>query len=170
MKRILVSLCLIMTSIGIVCAQVPSISSIITAFSARSNIKPVAEMLEASGYTYRFETSGYQSVEYVFSKNCQVIHEEYSNGVEYVPSPETANSSIITVNTSGDRVISISVNAYSSAIFRKWVSQLKTLGYRSTSDSGSGNRGRSWEYVSRGKPKISIWNDYSNTYVLYIGN
>ncbi|MDE7136267.1 MAG: hypothetical protein K2N91_06515 [Muribaculaceae bacterium] len=168
MKRLLMSLCLIVSGICVAYPQSPSIASILNALTASSNVESVAQMLNAAGYTYRFEVSGYQAADYVFSKNCTVVHEEYSNGLNFHPNPENANSSIVVVHVTIAGVRRIEVNAYSNAEFRKWISQLKALGYKSTSDGGSGNRGRAWEYAAKGKPDVSIWNDYSNTYVLSI--
>lgn len=175
MKRLLFLLCLIISGLNVANAQAPSISSLIKAFqqSSVANGKSVAAMLEANGYSYRFKLSepdyGYGKSEiFVYSKNCKVVHEEYVNGLEYTPVPEVANASIIVVKANGNGIRSIDVQVYTNSAFKTWVSQLKSLGYRTTSGGGSGNQGRDWEYVSRGKPRIGVWNDYANTYVLTI--
>lgn len=168
MKKILLTILLVSAVIGCANAQAPSISALTTAFKrvTNSNPKPVADMLDAAGYTYRFCKDYGGATEYVYSKNCKVIHEEHSNGIEYVPSRATASASIVTITAQGNNMTYMSVQIYTKAGFRTWVSQLKALGYRTTADSGAGNRGQAWEYVAAGKPKVVIWNDYSNTYVL----
>lgn len=175
MKKLLFLLCLIISGFSMANAQAPSITSLIKAIqqTTATNAKPVADMLEANGYTYRFRIDepdyGYgKSTILVYSKNCKVVHEEYSNGLEYTPAPESANASIIVLRAIGNNIKYIDVQVYSNAAFKTWVSQLKALGYQTTSDGGSGNRGRDWQYVSRGKPSIGIWNDYSTSYVLTI--
>lgn len=174
MKKLLFLLCLIISGFSMANAQAPSITSLIKAIqqTTATNAKPVADMLEANGYTYRFRiddlTTGTEINNLVYSKNCKVVHEEYSNGLEYTPVPESANASIIVLRAIGNNIKYIDVQVYSNAAFKTWVSQLKALGYQTTSDGGSGNRGRDWQYVSRGKPSIGIWNDYSTTYVLTI--
>ncbi|MCH5217611.1 MAG: hypothetical protein J1F07_03520 [Muribaculaceae bacterium] len=175
MKKLLFLLFLIVSGFSMANAQAPSISSLIKAIqqTTATNAKPVADMLETNGYTYRFRLDepdyGYgKSTIFVYSKNCKVVHEEYSNGIEYTPVPEAANASIIVLRSIGSNIKYIDVQVYSNAAFKTWVSQLKALGYQTTSDGGSGNHGRDWQYVSRGKPNIGIWNDYSTTYVLTI--
>lgn len=175
MKKLLFLLCLIISGFSMANAQAPSISTLIKAIqqATETNAKPVADMLDAAGYSYRFKIHepdyGYgKSSIYVYSKNCKVVHEEHSNGLEYTPVPESANASIIILRMIGNNIEDIQVQVYSNAAFKTWISQLKTLGYQDTSDGGTGNYGRDWVYVSKGKPNISIWNDYSTTYVLTI--
>ncbi len=166
MKRLIIYLSLVVYGIGIGFAQSPSVSSMIKAFVPRSNAKPIAAMLDAAGYSYQFESPGYdQYMEYILSKNCKVIHQEDWSNINYHPSPKTAHSSIVQLTVLGEFVTYMSVRVYSKAAFLNWVSQLKALGYKTTS-SDSGNRGRSWEYAAKGKPSITIWNDYSDTYAL----
>lgn len=168
-------MCLMITGINWAAAQAPSIGEIVKAFqqSMATNMQSIDNLLDNNGYEYRFvsEKSDFYGGSYtvwVYSKNCKVIHEEYGNGLEYTPSKETPDASIIIIKVDGKGIYSIDVQIYSNAAFKTWVSQLKALGYRSTANGGAGNRGRDWEYVANGKPKISIWNDYSNTYVLSI--
>ena len=170
MKKSLIILFLFFAGISTAFAQAPSASALVKAFqqTTATNPHPIVDFLNANGYTYRFvvNETGYEA-EYLYSKNCKILHEQYSNGVEYSPSPETAKSSIVRLFAQGDRVISMNVYAYSPAAFKTWDAQLKALGYKARYD-GAGNRGKSWEYRAKGKPNISIWNDLSNTYILYI--
>lgn len=175
MKKLLLFFCLICGGISSSNAQAPSIGALVKAIqlTTPSNSQPIANMLDAFGYDYRFRFEqqsyyGGTDVTWVYSKNCKVIHEEYTSGLEYTPSPETADASIIVIRANSGLISSISVQVYSNAAFKTWIGQLKTLGYHSTADGGSGNRGRDWTYTAYDKPTISIWNDYTNTYVLTI--
>lgn len=175
MKKLLVIICIFISSFGLAHAQAPSIGSLVKAFQqiTPSNPRPLVDMLDAAGYVYRFSTIepdyGYGATAiYVYSKNCKVMHEEYSNGLEYSPDIESPNASIIVLRAQGDNVKYMDVQIYSNSGFKTWVAQLKSLGYGSTSEGGTGNRGRDWQYVATGKPSIGIWNDFSNTYVLTI--
>lgn len=156
-------------------AQAPSIGTIVRAVQSitPSNPTAIVDMLNNAGYTYRFcseesDFYGNSSTVYVYSKNCKVIHEESLSGVEYVPSRETASSSIAVIRARGTKVMSIDVQIYTNSGFKTWTSQLKSLGYKMTPESGAGNRGQDWIYAAKGKPRVSIWNDYSNTYILSI--
>ena len=56
MKKLLFLLCLIISGFSMANAQAPSISSLIKAIqqASETNVKPVADMLDAAGYSYRF--------------------------------------------------------------------------------------------------------------------
>lgn len=176
MKRIAGIICCIIAICGTAFGQAPSANALVKAWQncTSSNPKPVTDLLDATGYEYRFSTTepdylGYGTYStYVYSKNCKVVHEEYSNGLEYSPSKEAANASIVIIRAQGNEIKGIEVQIYSKAGFTTWASQLKAMGYKLSPDSGRGNRGQSWEYGALGKPAVSIWNDYDTTYVLSI--
>ncbi len=174
MKKIIILGVMLLTIMGIGHAQAPAASTILKAYQkamSSYNVQPIADMLDAAGYVYRFteEGSDYNSSEtYVMSKNCRVIHEQYGNGIEYSPSPENAKSSICVLTVSGTS-IQLQFHVYARAGFTTWSKQLKALGYRE-SYGGKGNRGQDWTYTAPGKPEISIWNDLGNTYVFSIGS
>ncbi len=131
--------------------------------SARNSQASV--ILSKNGYVKLYQKS---EAEFYFYKNCrlQIAHENYS-GVEIEASPKNEKATFICVSTNpyGGN---ISVTSYGKANFNKWVTQIKTLGYRNNGNGGEGNHGRSWEYSKRGAPDISIWNDYSSTYTLSV--
>ena len=171
MKKFFLICFIIVAAAEIASAQAPSISTIVNAIQkvTNANPQPVLDMLGAAGYEYRFSTEESGIKKYVYSKNCKVLHEEYRNGLEYLPANGSSSSSIVIISAQGIRLKRINIQIYSDAGFKTWVSQLRALGYKSTPNGGMGNQGRDWEYAAPGKPTISIWNDFSNTYVLTIG-
>lgn len=176
MRKFIFICCLVVVAYGVVHSQGLSAISLVKVLQncTSNSPNPLIELLETCGYEYRFTTAQHDYLSngtlstYVYSTNCKVVHEECSNGLEYMPSEDAANASIIIIRAQGDNILGADVQIYSKAGFSIWISQLKTMGYKLLSDSGTGNRGQSWEFSALGKPAVSIWNDYSNTYVLTI--
>lgn len=68
----------------------------------------------------------------------------------------------------GKTYVGVDVAVFAKKDVMTWISQLKALGYKTVEGGGEGARGRDWNYARTGKPNVSIWNDYGNTYVLTV--
>lgn len=115
-------------------------------------------------HEYQFETE-YQTEEnayYYWTKDCKIGRT--TNGYDIISN--TKSSSYVEI-CEGNR--SVYVYAFDEAVFKAWYSQIVALGYKIDSESNKGNQGQDWIAEKEGEPDISIWNDYGDKYILYIG-
>lgn len=172
MKRLLFIVLMISGAISIF-AQTPTVGELIHIFNVKNEERNIRSnhLLQGNGYEPKFNERDGSYNYIIYSRNCRVVREDSRNGMAFHPDRENADASIIVAYVpKGKKILkALEVQVYSKAQMRRWVGELRSLGYKSTDGSGIGNQGRSWEYAAPGKPFITIWNDHSNTYILSIG-
>ena len=115
-------------------------------------------MLAKNGYTKQ-KLSGFN----VYAKGCKAKKVDYMNGVNLEASPANSKAWMASIQTYG-RSLTVDFYCYGKANFKKVVAQMKAAGYEVESE-GQGNQGQSWVAYADGKPDVSVWNDYGDTYI-----
>lgn len=151
-------------------AQIPTISQLIRATVSNDRDQATMSLLQRHNYDFKFKNQNGYNTNFVYGYNCMVSYEEWPDGVNVHPTPKTASASIAEACVYDQKCVTLKIYVYSKAEMKKWLAQLKALGYKTTSNSGYTNNylGRVWEYAAPGKPLIRIWNDNVDTYILYI--
>lgn len=123
------------------------------------HLDKIKQILLYHGYQYEtsFETDDY-TYDY-WTKDCKLGRSTYG----YELSSGSEKSSYAELGGAG-----VHVYAYDESVFKAWYSQIVALGYKIDSESQKGNHGQDWIAEKEGEPEISIWNDYGDTYILYV--
>ena len=138
MKKICTFLFLFACSITIYAQRIPSISDLLSLKS----MEKVKTYALKHGYEDNEDLTGYEKP-----------------GIVDITTETNASETVL---------YGLTVTVYSKKDALTWINQLKQLGYKTGAGGGEGARGRNWSYSKKGSPGIGLWNDYGNTYELYI--